>query len=193
LPFINFINSIKNSFIGKRHFMPGEQKAQTKAQNVPHTRLPDFERTKRIALQSSAEHLQRAEKDSVTTRQTMINNSEGTPTPLIIRTPIDAPRKRKKQGPPPTDADSRSFLFDLILETENLGPVLLRLGEEGRLYKCSHYAESEEIATYLYQEFEDIRLLLAELLQKTSLGVTFLSLKDDHGPEKEHFIIDTRV
>ena len=191
MQFVNFINFIKNSFVYKRSVMPEEQKGQTLhfggKSSSPANKFPYFERT---TLRSSAQYLQQEEKESVTTRHTVINNSEGTPTPLTVRIPANASKKKEGTGKKP-NADSRVFLFDFIIETENLGPVLLRFEGEGRLYYCSLYAESDEMAAYLCQDFEEIRLLLESFLQKTRLGVSFLSLKNSLG--KEHFIIDTRV
>lgn len=192
---INFINSIKNSFIYKSRVIPEEQKGQ----NFLHKKLPDFERT---TLRHAAEYLQREEKESVITRHTVINNSEGTPTPLTVKIPPYALKKKEDTGKKKHDADSHSYLFDLIMETENLGPVLLRFEGEGRLYYCSLYTESEEMATFLCEDFEEIRLLLDGFLQKTRLAVNFLSwsifsseekesLKSSLG--KEQFSIDTRV
>lgn len=192
---INFINSIKNSFIYKSRVIPEEQKGQT----FHHKKLPDFEGT---TLRNAAEYLQREEKESVITRHTLINNSEGTPTPLTVRIPPYALKKKEDAGKKKHDADSHTFLFDLIIETENLGPVLLRLEGESRLYYCSLYAKSEEIATFLCEDFEEIRLLLDGFLQKTRLAVNFLSWSIFSPEEKEslksslkkeHFSLDTRV
>ncbi len=190
MPFINLIKSIKNSFIGKKPHIPAEQNSQTFHQKE----LPSFERAKRPAPGGPPEHIQRMEKESAAnlqTVQTVINNPQGMPTPLLVRIPRKSQGKRRGRSSLPADKDTPSFLFELILETENLGPVLLRLRGGEKLYNCSLYAESREIVSYLCQDFAELQLLLASFLQKTSLGITVLSREDS--PQKEHFFINTRV
>jgi hypothetical protein len=190
LSLINFMKSIENSFISKKHPVSGKQKEQEKMQTLPKGRPPGFVQAKKKEMHNYARRLQQVEKETVATRQVIISNSEGTPSPLTIRIPQRAPGKGKGKKPSPEEAGLQSFLFDLIIETENLGPILLRLDGEGGLYNCTFHAESKEVANRLYQDFGRVRPILSELLPKTGLDVRFFS---PCGPESEHFIINTKA
>ncbi len=188
----NFFHSIKDSFIYKRRSIAEGQKREQPlllGKSSPPEKLLEFERE---------------EKDiNVTTRFTYINDSEGPPTPLTLRLSRHALKKKEytpknKHHIPGSDP----FLLEFILETENLGPILLRLERKGRHYNCSLFVESEEVEKFLYRDFEKIKLLLEDFLQKAGINVNFLRWnifspeekeRLTHSLEKERFLIDKRV
>jgi len=186
----NFFHSIKDSFSYKRLIIAEEQKSEQ----------PPLSGKSSLSEKSDCERNEKG--TSVLTRHTFINNSGGSPTPLTIRLFHQTPEKKEYAHKTKQIPKNEQILLEFILETENLGPVLIRLERKKRLYYCSVFVESEEVETFLYQDFKEIRLLLDKFLQEARLEVYFIKwnifLPEEkerlmRSLQKERFLIDKRV
>lgn len=187
----NLFHSIKDSFIYKRVIIAEEQKSEQpplSGKSSLSEKLSDGECEEK--------------RTSILTRHTIINNSNDQPTPMAIRLFQQNPGKKEWAYKTKQVQKNEHILLEFILETENLGPVLIRLEKKERLYYCSIFVESKEVETFLYQDFKEIRLFLDKFLQEARLAINFVKwnifLPEEKerlisSLQKERFLVDKRV
>jgi|GEM_PF-3138466 len=200
----NLINSQIKENLAYSKQAPGKQvppqvqkneQAASAKKSVSAEKLLD---SKRAALQTHHERVAAEEKEISNPRYIYINNYKGSATPLLIKV-LDEDEKKEQSGKKSFEQVEMEF----HLETENLGPVLLRLKIVGGLYYCTIYLYSEEIKEYLGDNGAEMDLVWEDLFEKAGLEKhrfhkiewKLFSAEDmqRHMSEKSRFLLDQRV
>ncbi len=103
------------------------------------------------------------------TQHLLLQNSHGMPFPLIYRS-YEKPEEKQEENRSTGEAEETP-VFDLIIETRNLGFIILRLSRKQGIYYLCLLVESEEQGRLLHESLETLQQSLLEALQELSLNV----------------------
>ena len=103
------------------------------------------------------------------TQHMLLQNSYGIPFPLIYRYYED--RERKQGANREDDAQKETVVLDFIVETQNLGLIIIRISRKQGCYCIHLLVESEDQGKKLYESLETTQQVLFTVLKEFKLHV----------------------
>ena len=183
----SFITSMKDRILYTKLTLDSAQKKEPNIHTAKNASSEKSLYSKRVKPRQSPQKYTTEEKDSHTQKYTYVRNFRGNNNPLLIKIRSENQKKERRGKKEAAQLD-----IEFIFETENLGPVLLRLEIKDGFYSGIVYLYSEDAMELVNEDEAEIELIWNDFMKRAGLGTRKIKWKIFTADEKRRFFHEKR-